>query len=247
MPRQPREKSKTGIYHVMLRGIDKREVFLKDEDYGIFCRCIQRAAEKSSFSLFAYCLMPNHIHLLIKEGNEEIGDSIRRISVGYVQIHNNIYGRTGHLFQNRFLSEKVENDAYLLVVLRYIHQNPVKAGLVREAHQYKWSSYDEYLNKGEKITHTNFIMEYFTKIEDFIDFNEKKNNDKCLDMNEKTKYTDEELFMAVNRIVELEKLKCSEPIVRDEFLKKIKNETGASARHLERILGISRNIILNAK
>lgn len=75
--------------------------------------------------------MQNHVHLLIKEGKEEIGDSIRRITVGYAQYHNRNHVRTGHLFQNRYKSEPVDDDRYLLVVLRYIHQNPLKAGIVK--------------------------------------------------------------------------------------------------------------------
>ena len=164
MPRQSREKSKTGIYHVMMRGIDKRNIFAKDDDYETFLRCVGRAREKSSFALYAYCLMTNHVHLLIKEGDEEIGDSIRRINVGYAQIHNNIYGRTGHLFQNRFLSQPVNNDPYLLVVLRYIHQNPVKAGVASEISDYKWSSYHDYLAQRDNLTDTEVVLGYLGSI-----------------------------------------------------------------------------------
>ena len=126
MSRVSRKKSKTGIYHIMLRGIDKRNIFLDNEDRKKFIEKLKIARETAGFRLHGYCLMDNHVHLLIEE-NEEIGTSIKRITVGYVQWHNNKHERTGHLFQNRYLSEPVETDAYLLTVLRYIHQNPVKA------------------------------------------------------------------------------------------------------------------------
>jgi len=131
MPRQARKKSATGIYHIMLRGIDGRNIFLDDEDRSKFIEKLLSAKQNANFKLYGYCLMDNHVHLLIEE-NEEIGTSVKRITVGYVQWHNNKYGRTGHLFQNRYNSEVVETESYLVTVLRYIHQNPVKANIVKE-------------------------------------------------------------------------------------------------------------------
>ena len=87
MPREAREKSKTGIYHVLLRGIDKRDLFLDDDDRRKFVRNLEQAKEKGGLDVYGYCLMDNHIHLLVKEG-EEIGESIKRITVGYVGWHN---------------------------------------------------------------------------------------------------------------------------------------------------------------
>ena len=106
MPRYARKRSSTGIYHVMLKGIDGRDIFLDDEDKEKFIENMLKARDKGNFELYAYCLMDNHLHILIKE-SEGIGTSIKRIAVGYVQWHNNKYGRIGHLFQNRYLSEPV--------------------------------------------------------------------------------------------------------------------------------------------
>ena len=141
MARQSREKSETGIYHVMIRGIDKRNIFLDKEDKIKFLEKLIQAKEAAKFKLYAYCLMDNHVHLLIQE-SEEIGTSIKRLTVGYVQWHNNKYARTGHLFQNRYMSEVVETEEYLISVLRYIHQNPVKAKMVKNCTNYLWSSYN---------------------------------------------------------------------------------------------------------
>jgi REP element-mobilizing transposase RayT len=104
MPRVPRKLSRLNLYHVILRGIDKRNLFLSTEDYEKFPYYIFKAKESCNFSLFAYCLMTNHVHLLVKTEEVELGDIIKRIAVGYVQYHNNKYGRTGHLIQNRFKS-----------------------------------------------------------------------------------------------------------------------------------------------
>lgn len=90
--------------------------------------------------------MNNHVHLLLREGNEEISTTMKRIGVSFVWHYNLKYGTTGHLFQDRFKSENVETGRYLLTVIRYIHQNPVKAGIVQRPDQWKWSSCIDYYN-----------------------------------------------------------------------------------------------------
>lgn len=102
LPRNAREKSSTGIYHIMLRGIDKRNLFFDDEDRARFIENLIKAREKGKYENLGYCLMDNHIHLLLKE-SEDIGTSMKRITVSYVGWNNRKYERTGHLFQNRYL------------------------------------------------------------------------------------------------------------------------------------------------
>lgn len=107
--------------------------------------------------------MDNHVHLLAKE-DDNIGANIKRITVGYVQWHNNKHERTGHLFRNRYLSEPVESESYFINVLRYIHQNPVKAGITKQPKYYLWSSYNEYLSAyQDRDAHidTQLIKGYF--------------------------------------------------------------------------------------
>lgn len=142
MARQEWVKSTTGIDPVVLKGLDGRNIFLDDSDRSLFMDKLTKARETGGFQLYGYCLMDNHVHLLIKEG-EELGTSIERITVGYVQLHYNKYGRTGHLVQNRFSSEAVEDDQYLMMVLRYIHRNPLKAEMVSRLKGYPWSSYQK--------------------------------------------------------------------------------------------------------
>src|SRR5690554_3854054 len=127
MPRRAREKSSTGVYHVMLRGINKQKIFHDQEDYEKFIEIVKNYKELCTYELYAYCLMSNHFHLLIKEGKEELAAVFRRIGAKYVYWYNLKYKRCGHLFQDRYRSEVVETQQYLLTVLRYIHQNPLKA------------------------------------------------------------------------------------------------------------------------
>ena len=244
MPRIAREKSETGIYHVMLRGIDKRDIFIKESDYQKFIEYIKKAKKKIEFTMYAYCLMSNHIHILLKT-EEDVGDIIRRITVGYAQYHNIQNSRTGHLFQNRFKSEVVLKDDYFLTVIRYIHQNPVKAGIVEQIKEYKWSSYNEYIN----ISHNNILIDpsfalgFFTNTEEFIKYMNGKNDDKCLDHNPPKRYTDESLKEFISSFVDISKLRELDIQSRNKVLKSIKDNTGASNRQLSRVLNIGRAIM----
>ena len=130
MPRQARKKSKSNIYHIILRGINQQIIFEDSEDYTRFIETLDRYKAVSGYNVFAYCLMSNHIHMLIKAEKEEPDLIMKRIECSYVYWYNSKYYRSGHLFQDRFRSEPVETDEYFLTVLRYIHQNPIKAKLV---------------------------------------------------------------------------------------------------------------------
>jgi REP element-mobilizing transposase RayT len=131
MARYARRKSESGIFHIMLRGINKQSIFEDNEDRERFLNTIERYRKVSEYKIYGYCLMGNHVHLLLKEAGESISDAIKRICSSYVHWYNWKYDRCGHLFQDRYKSEPVEDEIYLLTVLRYIHQNPVKAGLTK--------------------------------------------------------------------------------------------------------------------
>ena len=143
MPRKPRQPSSTGIYHVILRGIDQQILFRNDMDYQAFLRFLIEVKKSSPFILYSYCLMNNHVHLLVRETETPLSSFMRRISVKYALHFNTKYSRTGHVFQDRYKSENVEDERYFLTVYRYILRNPVKAGLCQEPADYRWSSYSE--------------------------------------------------------------------------------------------------------
>lgn len=149
MPRAPRQKSESGIYHIMLRGINQQVIFEDEEDYQKFIETIKTYKAVSGYKVFAYCLMSNHIHLLLKVEKEDVDLIIKRIAGSYVYWYNWKYYRRGHLFQDRFKSEPVEDETYFLTVLRYIHQNPMKVGF--NIDEYEFSSYNEYIKKGNLV------------------------------------------------------------------------------------------------
>lgn len=248
MPRVARIKSPTNTYHIMLRGIDKGDIFLEKADYHKFLYCILNAKEKSIFTIYAYCLMTNHVHILINSESEEIGSIIRRIAVAYAQYHNNKYGRTGHLFQNRFRSEAIYDDRYFLTVLRYIHQNPIKAGIVKRLSYYPWSSYFEYTNKNcTTIINTSFALDFFKGLEDFKSFLETQNDDNCMEYSNKKTYTDKELSKIISSISDINRLPLLDIKNRNKEIKRIRELTGASNRQLSRVLNIGRGILDRVK
>ena len=133
MPRQARKKSGSGIYHIMLRGINRQQIFEDAEDRERFLETIENYKELCGYTIYAYCLMGNHVHILMREGKEDLTQVFKRIAGSYVYWYNWKYHRSGHLFQDRYKSEPVEDDSYFLTVLRYIHQNPVKAKICKTA------------------------------------------------------------------------------------------------------------------
>lgn len=151
MPRQVRKLAESGVYHVMLRGVNRSAVFLEDEDYRYFLGALRRTSVRSGCVILAYCLMPNHVHLVVRTTDEQIGAVIKRLGVRYVGWFNRKYLRVGHLFQDRFRSEPVETDAYLATLLRYVWNNPVAGGLAVRAEDYPWSSRGELGSSGHLV------------------------------------------------------------------------------------------------
>jgi len=249
MARYARKQSESGIFHIMLRGINKQTIFEDDEDRERFLNTILRYKTISKYEIYGYCLMSNHVHLLLRESEEEISTAIKRISSSYVYWYNWKYGRCGHLFQERYKSEIVESDGYLLTVLRYIHLNPVKAGLTKNAQEYKWSSYNEYIKKPE-IIDADFTLQIFSNsrekaIELFIEHTNEKNEDKCLDYMEKIRLSDSEVkeyFMELG-YVNISEIQHLERDKRNEIIKRLKLVEGVTIRQLSRITGISKSVI----
>ncbi len=140
MPRRARQLAESGVYHVMLRGVNRDAIFLEDADCARFLDALAEARDASRCTVLAYCLMSNHVHLVLQTSDEPIGAVVKRLGVRYAGWFNRKYGRVGHLFQDRFKSQPVEDDAYFVTLLRYVWNNPVEAGLVEQPEQYTWSS-----------------------------------------------------------------------------------------------------------
>jgi putative transposase len=140
MSRPPRLEFSGAVYHVIARGNEQRDVFRDDSDRELYLCRLARYQTQFRFRLYAYCLMTNHVHLALETGPVPLSRIVLALHGSYAQAFNQRHGRVGHLFQGRYTALLVQKTAYLLALVRYIHENPVKAGLVRKASAYRWSS-----------------------------------------------------------------------------------------------------------
>lgn len=229
----------------MLRGINRQQIFEDTEDCYKFLAILTEYKEICAYSIYAYCLMGNHVHLLLKEGTESLEQVFKRVCGKFVYWYNAKYQRAGHLFQDRFKSEPVDSQEYLQTVLRYIHQNPVKAGLCKKVSDYAYSSYAAYLG-GDDLVDTSWILGIWS-IEEFIELNEAIVEADCIDIREKPEFrlTDEQasaLMFKISKCKNATQFQELEPIKRDKYLKKLRQD-GVSIRQLSRTTGISIGVI----
>jgi putative transposase len=257
MSRIARERSNSGVYHIMLRGTNRQEIFHDEEDCVRFLETLERYKKKVELKVYGWCLMGNHVHLLLQEGNEELGETMKRIGVSFAWFYNWKYKTTGHLFQDRYRSEKIENDEYLMGVVRYIHQNPVKAGMVKGPGEWKWSSYQGYYGNRcypPFLLDKELILEIFSKdkriaVSKFKEYNEAGNEDKFLDDIVKTRLMDEEARAEICKAIsgyEIAEIKSLPKAQRDEIVIGVKRIEGLTQRQISRILGIPLSLINRA-
>lgn len=147
MPRSPRLLLSESYYHVMTRGNNKNTVFRCDEDYSYYLELLSRFKIDHPFDLYHYCLMPNHVHLLVKTNKaSDFSTFMKRINLAYFHHYRQQYGWAGHFWQDRFKTQPVGKDAYFMQCGKYIELNPVRAKLVDGPKDYRFSSYNYYTN-----------------------------------------------------------------------------------------------------
>ena len=250
MARLARVKSKDGFYHIIMRGINRQTLFEDEEDYFKFIDTLSHYKEVCGYKLYAYCLMGNHVHLLLKVEVEPLEMIMRRICSSYVFWYNKKYDRVGYLFQDRFKSEPVNDDPYFLTVLRYIFQNPLKAKLVKEVKDYTWTNYHDYVTNNKK-TDIDFALKLFSRdrqkaIAAFIAYIKQDNQDQCLHIVQKQGLKDEEAREIIKKYCGVDygtQLQTFDLKKRNAYLRVLKEEYGLSIRQLERLTGIGRGII----
>ncbi|HEY0415315.1 MAG TPA: transposase [Gaiellaceae bacterium] len=137
----PLRDESPGYHHVVARGNNKRPIYVDDHDRVVFCLTVQRVARKYGWTVLAYCLMENHYHLLLTVGNKGLAAGMCELNTGYARTFNATHGRINHLFGRRYWSRRVTSDASLLNVIRYIVQNPRRAGGSKPLDGYRWTSY----------------------------------------------------------------------------------------------------------
>ena len=165
MPRHKRLDIPGGIYHVIARGIERREIFRNDNDRKEFLRRLAKAVTQSGIKCYGWTLMPNHFHILLRTGTKPLSDTMRKVLTGYAIYFNRKYKRTGYLYQNRYKSILCQEEAYLLELVRYIHLNPLRAKIVEDMdglNTYPWSGHRILLgNANAEFQTTGEILERF--------------------------------------------------------------------------------------
>jgi REP element-mobilizing transposase RayT len=234
----------------MLRGINRQNIFENDADYKQFKICLEKVKEVSGLKVYGYCLMSNHVHIVAGARVEPIGTSFKRVGVRYVSWYNRKYDRQGALFQDRYKSEPVEDDEYLLSVLRYLHQNPHKAGICKNVAAYKWSSYGDYVGKGDGLTDTKFVLEIYSKhiseqIRLFEEFTKESNEDEFADIDNVVYVSDGAVRKRITElcgagsVAEFQALPTDERVCAISMMK----GSGISIRKIVRHTGMSFGIV----
>lgn len=158
MPRVMRKKGESGVYHVMIRGINQVQLFYDDADRRAFLERLVRYKDECEFQVYAWCLMGNHAHLLLREGPISLGVTFKKLLLSYSHYYNSRYDRRGYLYQGRFESKPIDDDSYFFAALRYIHRNPLD--IARPVTF--WTSYSEYF-EDPMVTDVDFALGMFSE------------------------------------------------------------------------------------
>jgi len=247
MPRKPRKQSSLNIYHVVIKGLNSQLLFEEAKDYAKYLDFLNLHKESCDFDLFAYCLMSNHVHLLIRTKEVALETIFRKINTAYASWFNMKYSRSGHLQDGRYYSEPINSLDYLLAALRYIHKNPLKADLENSVgSRYPWNSYHAYIKQNDDLVDTGFILSTFTSLDNFIDFHSSDSESTFIDVdNIKHRIPDDvareliEQYCNVEYPTDISKFSLIDR--RNAIF--ILYENGISIRQMNRLTGIPRGVI----
>lgn len=247
MPRKPRTLSSTGIYHIILRSVNQHIIFEEDSDYQKFLFILSDCKKKYDIDIFAYCLMNNHIHLLIHIPDDKLASFFQSLGTRFVRWYNNKYSRSGHLFQERFYSSAVESEQAYLSTLIYIHNNPVKANMCRYASEYRWSSINAYLGAENPLINASFsyniagskdsLLHYFAKEADSPENSLFENDHREANHF----FTDEkafDIFKSITHLSSASDVITLEKVKRNEYVRLLKKE-GLTIKQIARVMDIS--------
>ncbi len=163
MARPPRIEYPGAFYHVIVRGNQGQNIFSDRQDRIEYLNRVMHYKHKCGFVLYAYVLMSNHVHLLVETTTTPLSKIMQFLNFTYTRRFNRKYGKTGHLFQGRYKAFLCDRDTYLLALVRYIHLNPVRAGIVRWPHEYEWSSHGDYLGRSGRMVDPDRVLRLFSE------------------------------------------------------------------------------------
>ena len=256
MPRKPRIISSSGIYHVILRSVNQHIIFEEDLDYQKFLFILSDCQKKYDIEIYAYCLMDNHIHMLLKSRPDALSSFFQSLGTKFVRWYNNKYLRSGHLFQERFHSTVIETDRSFLAALVYIHDNPVKANMCRYPSEYRWSSFNAYYGQNSNLLNISFaygiagskraLHKYFAKehgrLENDLPVEILFANDHKDSLHY---FTDEKalaIFKSVTKLATTSDVTFITKNKRNEFVRTLKNK-GLTIKQVARLMDVSETTV----
>lgn len=253
MARESRKESPTKYYHVMMRGNNKEMIFENEAEKQYFLDQLQFQSNEGNIIIVAYCIMDNHVHLLINADILTMSESLKWINIKFASKYNYKYERVGHVFQGRYKSEIINNENHLVQVLRYIHNNPVSAKMVPQVSEYKWSSYNHYLYEKDNIIdpyEKQLILEIFSKsTKQFQEFHLKEETNEFLEISidlEKQKEEKAEKiitkYLDIHNIKNYDELRDNKKIL-EELVIELINTSKLSHRRISELLGLNRGRI----
>ena len=246
MPRRARRQSGSSLYHVMNRGAGKQIIFEDDADKAFFLKKATALLDDHRAALVAYCLMDNHFHLVLRIPFEELSAYMHRLQTSYAGYFNRVHEHTGLLFGSRFRSETVDTDAYFMVLIRYVHENPVKARMPQGLN-YRWSSYGEYKDIARNID-PEIALSVFGGKRQLLAFHQVEHGkDDCMDYNEslQTSLSDEQALLEAQDVLGGEgvlAVKGMDRAERNAAIVRLR-ERGLGVRQIQRLTGVPRSVI----
>ena len=265
LPRKPRLPSESGMYHIMTRGNEQKDIFRDDEDKSVLINILHQKRMKTNTSFSAICIMNNHLHLLGKfDPLSDLSTYMNKVNTSYASYYNKKFMRIGHVFLDRYKSETIKNEQQFLACVRYIHNNPVKAGIVQKPGEYRWSSYTDYTSSSgmfhdlidQQIVLSMISPQYEIALKEFKQYSNSKNLDKFLEFQE-IDLTEKKLILTYSQAncflqdflhqmkLELTDLQKFEHIKkRKHLIQQLKEKSNLSIRQIAELLNISKYSVI---
>ena len=245
MSTAPRKQSEGNVYHLITRGVGQQIIFEDDADRAYFMATLKDRAAKLGAELWAWCIMSNHVHLIVKAPIETVSRFMGALQSSYALYYNKRHERSGRLFQGRFTSVPIENDEQLVAAIRYVHLNPVKAG---EELDSPWSSYDALASGGKGVDGSSLVLEVFGGTNGFKKAHATREGATLPTNLPRMRLSEDEAIQRARATVaphSLYDIKALPKAERNKLLKLLKDE-GLSVRQVARCTGIGQNIVARA-
>lgn len=253
VPTSRRRESSTGIYHVTAKGINKEHIFNQLRERYYFKKILLKHLEKYDVKIYAYCIMSNHIHIIIRSELNILSLFMAKVLAEYAAYYNYKHERNGHVFQNRFGSECIETPQYFWNCVRYIHMNPVKAQMAKDVCSYKFSSMKEFQQEKAVVIHESIFTMWksrFNNYDSFLDFHKLQDTNTYLDIAGDVEiHLKSAAFVILCNVAEAEKVKSNieileDKVLREKYLHSLKSSLNISQKKADKLYNYIKKSIM---